>query len=72
MLIIHCLSDNSEAHNKEFTVTELNWALQKTNNTQPGPDRMHYDMLKYLPKSTQQHLLDLYNRMWTETYVPQN
>ena len=65
-------SDICEAYNKEFTVTELNWALQKTNNTPPIPDRIHYNMLKYLPKSAQQHLLDLYNRMSTETYVPQN
>ena len=50
---------------------ELNFALHHASNTQPGPDKVQYNMLKHLPEVAQQHLLDIFNKMWIETFIPQ-
>ena len=42
---------------------ELNFALQHASNTQPGPDHVHYNMVKHLLEIAQQHLLDIFNKM---------
>ena len=64
-------SNNSKAYNREFSMSELNFALQHASNTQPGPDQVYYNMLKPLPEVAQQHLLDIFNKIWIETFIPQ-
>ena len=56
-------SDNSEAYNREFSMPEINFALQHARNAQPGPHQVHYNMLKHFSEITQQHLLDIFNKM---------
>ena len=47
---------------------ELNFALQHASNTQLGPDQVHHN--KHFSEIAQQHLLDIFNKMLTETFIP--
>ena len=58
------------SYNSPFTNTELKSMLQSAKNTTPGPDEVHYLMLKNLPDNAQDHLLRMYNKFWTESYYP--
>jgi hypothetical protein len=40
------LSDNTEAYNQLFSMTELQDALRQTHDTAVGSDEIHYQMLK--------------------------
>ena len=62
-------SDISKAYNRKFSMPELNFALQQASNTQPGPDQVHYNMLKRLPEIAHQHLLNIFNKMGIETFI---
>ena len=55
------LSDQPHAYNENFTVQELNQALQALKNTSPGHDRVENLFLKHLPPSYIIYLLSLYN-----------
>ena len=52
-------SDNTENYNSEFLLSELTDALSKTHNTSPGPDDIHYQLLKHLPVSTLLIILEI-------------
>ena len=51
-------SDNTENYNSEFLLSELTDALSKAHDTSPGPDDIHYQLLKHLPISTLLILLE--------------
>ena len=52
-------SDNTENYNSEFLLSELTDALSKAHDTSPGPDDIHYQLLKHLPVSTLLILLEI-------------
>lgn len=56
--------------NCDFTLFELNEALQSKRSTAPGADKIHYEMLKQLPPDSKQKLLDLINTSWRRGEVP--
>ena len=43
-------SNNTESYNLPFTIEELKDAIQTSHNTAIGPDEIHYEFLKHLPK----------------------
>ena len=57
-------SDNSESYNSKCSLTELTDALSKAHDSSPGPDDIHYQLLKHLPSSTLSILLEIYNSIW--------
>lgn len=64
-------SDNSETYNQPFTLTELQNAFKKTtHNTAVGPDEIHYEFLKQLPRGPKKYLLKIYNDIWTTGKIP--
>ena len=63
-------SKNQESYNKLFTLQELKTALHKTNDTSPGPDKVHYQFLKHLPDTTLSILLDIFNDIWQSGEFP--
>ena len=63
-------SDNQEAYNRLFTMEELMHALSQCKDSSPGPDDIHYQMLKHLPEQQLQLLLALYNNIWTTGQYP--
>ena len=63
-------SDNTESYNSKFSLTELTDALSKANDSSPGPDDIHYQLLKHLPSSSLSILLEIYNSMWATGNIP--
>ena len=57
-------SDNIENYNSEFLLSELTDALSKAHDTSPGPDDIHYQLLKHLPVSSLSILLEIFNDIW--------
>jgi potassium voltage-gated channel Eag-related subfamily H protein 8 len=51
-------------YNKNISFKELKTAIKKSKNTSPGPDHIHYQLLKHLPESCLFILLNLLNRVW--------
>ena len=39
-------------YNKKFTLRDLKRSLRKSNNSSPGPDQIHYEILRHLPIET--------------------
>ena len=46
------------------SIKELKLSLKKSKNTSPGPDMIHYELLKHLPVLCLIILLDLLNNIW--------
>ena len=62
---------NNEPYNDNITMKELEDAIEQTNGSSPGPDRIHYDMLKNLTHEGKCVLLELYNKALNDE-LPQN
>ena len=52
-------SDNTKPYNQPL-IDELRTALGKAHDTAPGPDQIHYQILKHLPKASLQCLLKVF------------
>ena len=63
-------SDNTENYNSEFLLSELTDALSKAHDTSPGPDDIHYQLLKHLPISTLLIFLEIFNNIWKTGNIP--
>ena len=63
-------SDNSEYYNAPFSLASLYQALNKCHDTSPGPDEIHYQMIKHLPEDSLRVLLSLYNAIWNGDPFP--
>ena len=63
-------TDVEKDYNKPFTIGELQTALQRTKNTAPGQDDVHYGMLREMPAGAKQYLLGVFNKFWNESYFP--
>ena len=63
-------SDNSEYYNSPFTLIELRDALANSKDTAVGPDDIHYQILKHLPGSTLNILLQIFNNIWQSGNFP--
>ena len=63
-------SDNTESYNQLFSIDELRTALGKAHDTAPGPDQIHYQILKHLPQASLQCLLKVFNNIWENGEVP--
>ena len=54
-------SNNSEKYNQPFTPAELEEAIETSHDTANGPDEIHYEFLKHLPKNSLDYLLTIFN-----------
>ena len=63
-------SDNTENYNLPFTLDELKTALLNCSDSAPGPDEIHYKILKHLPPSSLETLLQVFNHIWTSGTFP--
>ena len=61
---INFTSDNAERYNRPFSMQELHDALCRAHDTSAGPDEIHYQLLKHLPKSSILLLLNIVNKIW--------
>lgn len=58
-------------YNDPFNTAELELALQEAGNSAPGPDHIHYEMLRQLPEEVKLKLLNIYNKIWLEGTYPE-
>ena len=65
-------SDNTESYNSKFSLTKLTDALSKAHDSSPGPDDIHYHLLKHLPSSSLSILLEIYNSIWATGDIPKS
>ena len=49
---------------------DLKRSLKKSNNSSPGPDQIHYEILRHLPIETLHILLDIINETWKSDTFP--
>jgi hypothetical protein len=57
-------------YNEEFSIEELQYALDKTRNTSPGPDGIIINMIKKLPENALLYHLEILNKFYKENYFP--
>ena len=50
-----------QTYNNPFFMEELVSAIYKSRDTAVGPDDIHYQMLKHLPATAKETLLDILN-----------
>ena len=53
-----------QKYNTKITLKELRKSIKKSKDTSPGPDAIHYQLLKHLPISCLQVLLNILNQIW--------
>ena len=63
--------DEEYPYNETFSSFEMDNALKRCKNTAPGPDGVHYLMLKHLSPRMKQYLLEIFNKCWTEGVLPE-
>ena len=59
-------------YNKKLTMKDLKRSLKKSNNSSPGPDQIHYEILRHLPIETLHILLDIINETWKSDTIPES
>ena len=59
-------------YNKKFTMRDLKRSFKKSNNSSPGPDQIHYEILRHLPIETLHILLDIINETWKSDTFPES
>lgn len=51
-------------------MNELQDSISKAHNTAVGPDEIHFELLRNLPKISREYLLSFYNDIWTTGNIP--
>ena len=51
---------------------DLKQSLKKSNNSSPGPDQIHNEILRHLPIETLHILLDIINETWKSDTFPES
>ncbi|WP_144077465.1 reverse transcriptase domain-containing protein, partial [Solemya velum gill symbiont] len=63
-------SNNTEQYNAPFHMHELTSSITKAKDSAPGPDHIHYQMLKHLPGTALYTLLAIFNHLWFTGWFP--
>ncbi|KAG1676583.1 RNA-directed DNA polymerase from mobile element jockey [Nymphon striatum] len=61
---------NTEVYNQVFSLEELRRSLRASKDTAPGPDSIHYQMLKHLPDCSLALMLNIFNTIWITGATP--
>ena len=70
--LINFKTNKKLRYNKKFTMRDLKRSLKKSNNSSPGPDQIHYEILRHLPIETLHILLDIINETWKNDTFPES
>ena len=64
-------SSNDEPYNKEFTMHDLQYNLDKVKNTAPGTDGIYYQMINHMPTQMKEYLCRVLNKFYKQAYFPE-
>jgi ribonuclease HI len=62
--------NNNNAYNDTISLLELEQAISSCKGSSPGPDGIHYEMIKQLDIRGKMTILDLYNTIYDNGLVP--
>ena len=65
-------TDTNENYNLPFTISELENSLENAHDSAAGADKVHYQLLKHLPRISLQTLLNIFNRIWEQGTFPES
>ena len=65
-------SDNTESYNHPIQLEELKDAINSSKDSTPGPDNVHYQLLKHLPLRSLKLLLSIFNHYYSTDTFPSN
>jgi len=68
--LLNFISDNTESYNHPIQLDELISAINSSKDSSPGPDNVHYQLLKHLPTCLLKLLLSIFNHYWTTDTSP--
>ena len=63
-------SDNRESYNRVFSMKDLKKSIKKAKNSSEGGDMIHYEIIKHLPHSSLEILLEIINKIWIDGSFP--
>ena len=69
--ILNFGNKNTESYNMLFSIGELSDSINQANNSSPGPDNIHYQLLKHLPPQCLHKLLNIFNGLWVKGQFPE-
>lgn len=69
-IVLNLMSNNTEPYNSLFSIEELNSSLKKCKGSSPGPDNVHYDMIKHLHAKSVTSFLNIINTIWVDHVFP--
>jgi hypothetical protein len=61
-----------EEYNLIFSEAEMEYALSTCKGSSSGPDDVHYEMLKQLPRVAKLKLLEIDNEIWEREVFPKS
>ena len=64
------IPDNTESYNHPIQLEECKDAINSSKDSSPGPDNIHYRLLRHLPLSSLKLLLSIFNHHWTTDTFP--
>jgi len=65
---IHFTSDNTESYNHPIFNSKN--SINSSKDSSPGPDNIHYQLVKHLPLSSLKLLLSIFSHYWTTDNFP--
>ena len=68
---INFKTNKNFCYNKTFTMRDLKRSLKKSNNSPPGPDQIHYEILRHLLIETLHILFAIINETWKSDTFPE-
>ena len=63
-------SGKGEIYNVPYSLPELRSALSLCKDSSPGSDNITYSMIRHLDSGPLSFLLGIFNKMWSDEYVP--
>ena len=64
-------SSNDEPYNTEITTYDLQYNLDKVQNTAPGIDGIYYQMINHMPTQMNEYLCRILNKFHKQAYFPE-
>ena len=65
-------TDKHFDYNKRFKLRDLKRSIKRSKDSTPGPDNIHYRLLKNLPNDTLTFLLNIINEYWDSQTFPES